>query len=320
MEPAADEWGGIASTRTIRGRTALGLACVVVIIALITAAAISKSGDPDLSVSEAILLGVVEGVTEYLPVSSTAHLAVVEHGLGLTSTVEGQRAADAYAVIIQIGAIAAVAGLYRARIVDLSTGLLVPRRPLRSPARALVAAFVPAAVIGFALGDAIQDRLFAIWPIVAAWAVGGVVLLSPRWTAPWGHRPFESLNSRDGLIIGLAQTLALWPGTSRSLVTILTALAIGFTLSAAVEFSFLLGLITLGAATGYQLLRDADVIVDQFGIVSTVAGVAAAAITAWAAVRWMVGYLEQHPLTIFGWYRLGAAAAVGVTALFTNVL
>ncbi len=312
----ADTELGAADNHTRRTRLLSFLA--VVIAAMVVVAAVTSAGDNKLSLGEAILLGIVEGVTEYLPVSSTAHLAVVQDALGLTSSNDGQRAADAYAIVIQIGAIAAVAGLYRNRLVSLSTALLRRRRASNSAAFALVAAFTPAAVIGLVFGDLIKDRLFSTWPIVAAWVVGAFALLWPRLTTPSGHRPFESLTIRDGLIIGLAQTLALWPGTSRSLVTILAALAVGLTLSAAVEFSFLLGLITLGAATAYQLFVDGEVILQQFGLFSTLAGITTAAATAWAAVRWMVGYLEKHPLAVFGYYRLCIAALVTVVAVLTS--
>lgn len=302
------------------GSTILLALAGVVVAAVVIVSAILQAGDTDLSLGEALLLGVVEGVTEYLPVSSTAHLAIMQDALGLTSTPNGQRAADAYAIVIQIGAIAAVLGLYRTRLVILSTALFGRHDAGRSAALALIAAFVPAAIIGLAFGDLIKDRLFSTWPIVAAWVIGGLALLWPRLTTPSGHRHFDSLTMRDGLIIGMAQALALWPGTSRSLVTILAALAVGLSLAAAVEFSFLLGLITLGSATGYQLLLDGDVILNEFGLASTLVGVVTAALTAWLAVRWMVSYLERHPLAIFGYYRLGVASVVAVVAAFTTVL
>lgn len=309
-----------AGTGAARNRRTPLFALVGVVVAAVIAAATLQAGDTDLSLGEAVLLGIVEGVTEYLPVSSTAHLAIVQDALGLTSTTNGQRAADAYAIVIQIGAIAAVLGLYRTRLVTLSTALLGRQDAGRSAAFALVAAFVPAAIIGLSFGDLIKDRLFSTWPIVAAWVIGGLALLWPRLTTPSGRRPFDSLTVRDGSIIGLAQALALWPGTSRSLVTILAALAVGLSLAAAVEFSFLLGLITLSSATGYQLLLDGDVILEEFGLASALVGVVTAAVTAWVAVRWMVSYLEHHRLAIFGYYRLGVAALVAAAAAFTAVL
>ncbi len=121
-------------------------------------------------------------------------------------------------------------------------------------------------------------------------------------------------------VIGLAQVLALWPGTSRSLVTIIAALAVGLSLPAAVEFSFLLGLVTLSAATGYELLNEGDTIVGAFGWTNSLVGIAAAAVTAWAAVRWMVSYLQRRPLSIFGMYRISAAFVVAFVALATGWL
>jgi undecaprenyl-diphosphatase len=301
-------------------RTTLLVLAGLVSCAAIVLAANANAGNSDLSLSEAMLLGLVEGVTEYLPVSSTAHLAIVQDALGLTSSVEGRRAADAYSIVIQVGAIAAVLGLYRTRVVTLSGAVIGRHDAGRSAALALVAAFAPAAIIGLTFSDLIKERLFSTWPIIAAWAIGALALLWPRLTTPSGRRTFESMTARDGLIVGISQSLALWPGTSRSLVTILAALAVGLSLAAAVEFSFLLGLITLGAATGYQLVADGGIIIDQFGLASAAVGIATAAITAWLAVRWMVDYLERHPLAIFGYYRLGLAALVTGVAAFTDVL
>jgi undecaprenyl-diphosphatase len=106
--------------------------------------------------------------------------------------------------------------------------------------------------------------------------------------------------------------VALWPGTSRSFVTILAALALGCSLTVAVEFSFLLGFVTLSAATGYELLKHGSTLVDHFGVLNPVIGVVFAGITAVIAVKWMVTYLERHPLTVFGWYRIGVGALVAV--------
>ncbi len=293
---------------------------VVALVAAVIVGAVLEAGDDQLSIPEAILLGLVEGLTEYLPVSSTAHLAVVQDLLGLTSTEESQAAADAYAIVIQVGAIAAVLGLYRTRVKSLISGVVGTDPDGRRLAMAVVAAFVPAAVAGLTLGDVIKDELFSTWPIVAAWIVGGVALLSGRLTLPRGTASLETLTVRGAAIIGFAQILALWPGTSRSLVTIIAALAIGLSLAAAVEFSFLLGLVTLGAATAYELLRDGQLIWDTFGFTNSLIGVIAAAVTAWVAVTWMVSYLQRRPLSIFGWYRIGIAGAVTVLALSTDLL
>lgn len=303
-----DQVGGAA--RAARGS-------VVVLAGLgLVAWAWAGTSDPGMSLGEATLLGIIEGLTEYLPVSSTGHLTVTQELLGITDTERGRQAANAYAVIIQAGAIAAVGFLYRAQFVHVLRSMTGSGTPHgRRLGAALAAGFVPAGIAGFLLGDLIKDRLFGIWPTVAAWAVGGVVLLVWSRHERSGTRPLDSIGARDGLLIGCAQVLALWPGTSRSLVTILGALALGFTLRAAVEFSFLLGFVTLGTATVYEALQSGSLVVDEFGWQAPALGFLAATLSAAAAVMWMLRYLERRGLGMFGWYRLGIAAVVGGLAL-----
>ncbi|MDH4117097.1 MAG: undecaprenyl-diphosphate phosphatase [Acidimicrobiia bacterium] len=287
-----------------------------IVIAVITALAVLEAGDVVMSVPEALLIGIVEGVTEFLPISSTGHLAVTEQLLGLTSTPEAKAAADAYAIVIQAGAIVAVLGLYRRRI-GTAIAAIAGRGPDVDAGRRLLAAliggFVPAAIVGLLFSDFIKENLFGLWPVVAAWIAGGVVILV--WKKAAGHRPLETLGLKQGLIIGIAQVAAVWPGTSRSLVTILAALALGYSMSAAVEFSFLLGLVTLGAATAYEALTSGDLIVSTFGIGAPAAGFAAAFVSAAVAVKWMVAYLRTRSLDVFGWYRIAVGILVGSLAL-----
>lgn len=284
--------------------------------ALLVALAAMEAGDTAMSIPEALLLGIVEGVTEFLPISSTGHLTVTQQLLGLTATEEAKAAADAYAIVIQAGAIVAVLGIYRVRVTTAVASIFGRGRDVDAGRRllaALIGGFVPAAIIGLALDDWIKERLFGIWPVVGAWIVGGVAIL--LWKNTGGHRPLETLGLREGLIIGAAQVLALWPGTSRSLVTILAALAIGYSMSAAVEFSFLLGLVTLGAATVYEALGSGAIIIDAFGLAAPVVGFVAAFVSAAIAVTWMVTYLQTKSLDIFGWYRIAIGVIVGGLAL-----
>lgn len=269
-----------------------------------------------LSIPQAILLGIVEGITEFLPVSSTGHLLVVGHLIDF-GTGDSKTAGDTYAVAIQFGAILAVAFLYRARLFSMLRGLAGSDAQGRSSLIALVTAFIPAAVLGVLAGDAIKDALFGPIPVMIAWAVGGVVLL--RWVPRGGTSELHELTVRMAFLIGIAQGIALWPGVSRSLVTLIAGLAVGLTLSAAIEFSFLLGLVTLSAATAFDLSKHGDELIDKFGVMTPMIGLVCAFITALIAVRWMVGYLNSKSLAIFGWYRLGAAAVCGVL-LLTNVL
>ncbi len=301
------------------GLVSLGLLVILALWGIV--GSVAKSGDALLSYPEAVLLGLVEGLTEYLPVSSTGHLAVVADLLGLTDTTMGKKASDAYVIAIQAGAIIAVLGIYRARIVSLFKALFGRDNESRSLLWALVGGFLPAAVIGLLLGDVVKEKLFGTGPIVAAWFVGGlVILLAQRRGLVGGSRPLESIGLREGLIIGVAQALALWPGVSRSLVTILAALLLGLTIGAAVEFSFLLGLITLGAATAYELLGSGSDIANQFGVAQVAVGLLVATISAAFAVAWMVDYLEKHSLAVFGWYRLGLALVVGGLMIGTTLL
>lgn len=270
-----------------------------------------QAAGAEMNVWKAVVLGAVEGVTEYLPISSTGHLVVTERLLGIGEDDATKDAADSFAIAIQFGAILAVLVLYRQRIWSMVRGLLgldpVGRRLLG----ALLVAFLPAVVIGVTLEKPIKDNLLSVGPIVAAWIVGGLVLL---WVAPRlrPDRPglhLTGIGWRQALIIGIAQVAAMWPGTSRSLVTILAALAVGTTLAAAVEFSFLLGLLTLGAATVYESATNGSVVIDAYGWVSPVVGLVVAFVAAVAAVRWMVTWLQTRSLAIFGWERIVVGAA-----------
>ena len=269
-----------------------------------------------LSIPEAIVLGIVEGITEFLPISSTGHLLFVQQLFGF-DTSEAERAADTYAIAIQFGAIIAVAFLYRGRIAQMCRGITGGSEDGRKLLSLLVAAFLPAAFLGVVFGDVIKDRLFGPIPIVVAWAVGGVFLLV--WTPQPRSGSLLDLSLKSALIIGFAQAIALWPGVSRALVTLVAALLVGLSMSAALEFSFLLGLATLTAASAYDLVRNGDELFDQFGVLAPALGLVAAFITAIIAVKWLVGYLASHSLRIFGWYRLGIAA-VGVVLLLTDAL
>jgi undecaprenyl-diphosphatase len=263
-----------------------------------------------LPIGHAVLLGVVEGVTEYLPVSSTGHLTVIQGILGLWRTPETKSAADAYAICIQAGAIIAVLLISFGRIKGMLRGILGRDREGLRLLGNLIVAFVPAAGIGFVLESRLKQYLFGIWPVAAAWLVGGVFILALlARKARADGKPLEGITWQTALVIGLAQILALWPGVSRSLVTIAGGLFLGLSMSAAVEFSFLLGLVTLGAATVYEGIKLGPEIVRAFGWVSPLVGVAVAAVAAFVAVRWMVSYLRTRSLAIFGWYRIAIAIA-----------
>ena len=260
---------------------------------------------------QALVLGLVEGLTEYLPVSSTGHLLLAQRLLGIDESA----ASNAYAICIQGGAIVAVLGLYRRRAGEVLRGLAGRSAEGRRLALHLAAAFLPAAVVGLAFDDAIEERLFGLWPITVAWALGGLaLLLVPRGGRPRSEeaaRGLEQLTPPRALAIGLLQCLAMWPGTSRSLVTILGGVLVGLRLSAAVEFSFLLGAVTLLAATAYEGVKEGEVMLTEYGWGVLLLGFVVAWVAAAASVKWMVAWLQSHGLALFGWYRLLLAAIVG---------
>jgi undecaprenyl-diphosphatase len=272
----------------------------------------SASGDA-LSFVQAVILGLVEGFTEFLPISSTGHLLVTARILDVGQHGAAKDAVKSYEIAIQAGAILAVLGLYRHRLATMVEGAVGRSVDGRRVLIGVVIAFVPAAIVGVLAEKIIKDLLFGVWPVVAAWVVGGVLILVLSRNGvlhPKGGLGLEQLTPRHALIIGAAQVLALWPGTSRSLVTIAAALLIGFSMAAAVEFSFLLGFLTLGAATAYQILQDGKTMIDAFGWFTPLVGLVVALLAAAASIKWMVGYLQRHDLSIFGWYRIAIAAVV----------
>jgi undecaprenyl-diphosphatase len=254
---------------------------------------------------QALILGLVEGITEYLPVSSTGHLLIAQRLLGIS---EGA-AANGYAIAIQAGAILAVLGLYRARVAGMVQGVFGRDAAGLKLALCIVVAFLPAAVFGVLFNSRIEENLFGVKPVIAAWVVGGVVILAlSGWIRSHREgRDLAHLGWQSALLIGLVQCLAMWPGTSRSLVTILAGLAVGLSMAAAVEFAFLLGVLTLTAATAYAGLKEGSGMVAAYGWTALIVGFAAAWISAALAVKWMVAWLNRHGLAFFAWWRFLAA-------------
>lgn len=285
----------------------------------------TTGGEGDLSLSDGVILGVVEGVTEYLPVSSTGHLLLTTHALGLTDTGVGKEAADAYVIVIQFGAILAVVVLYAPRLWSIVRGIAGRDPSGRRLALALVASVVPAVIIGV-LGEQLLKRyLFGLWPIAAAWLVGGAVILAVAWGDARRGRgsqdgaALEALTVRGAILVGLLQCVAMWPGISRSLATILGGRLAGLSTQAAVEYSFLLGFVTLTGASLFETAKQGGAIVATLGIVAPVAGVVVAFVAAALSIKWMVAYLNRHSLAVFGYYRI-ALAAVTATLLVGGVL
>lgn len=298
------------------------------------AKAATSTVESSMTAPKAAVLGIVEGLTEYLPISSTGHLLVASGLMGLGTSEADIKAANTYAIAIQFGAILAVAGLFWKRFRDMILGLVGRSDEGRHLLIILIVAFLPAAVLGFLFDDKIEEVLFSAWPIIGAWVVGGFGILylersgrirrsstdADGSDTTSGLDPDSGVARRDPLLeitvrqaalIGLIQCLAMWPGTSRSLAAILGALLVGTTMAAAVEFSFLLGFVTLSAASFYSVLKDGGNLVEQFGVINPLIGLFFAFISAVAAIKWMVSYLQRNDMSIFGWYRIVAA---GVTA------
>ncbi len=222
----------------------------------------------------------------------------------------------AFEVVIQAGALAAVLGLYRRQVAAMGRGLGGGDRQGRRLFLNLAVSFLPAAVAGLLWHGAIKASLFHVWPVVWALAAGGVLMIvADRWRSTSSGQALESLTWRQACGIGLAQCVALWPGTSRAMVTLLAGLWCGLSPTAAAEYSFLLALPTLGAATVLDLTRHGPALWRDVGPVSLACGYLAAGVVAALAIKGFIRYLTRHGLAVFGWYRLVLAAAVWIIAV-----
>jgi undecaprenyl-diphosphatase len=257
----------------------------------------------------AVLLGIVEGLTEYLPVSSTGHLILVSYFLG--SEGEGSKSFD---IVIQLGAILAVVVHYRALLAERVKGLVVGRRESIDLAIALAIAFVPAAAMGFLLRKTIKQRLFGPVPVAAALLVGGVLMIViERLRASRkieGAAGLDQVTPSRALYIGIGQCFSLWPGTSRSMCTIVAGQLAGLNTSTAAEFSFLLALPTLGAATLYEFYKGRGEIMGSVGASQLAIGMVVSFLVAWAVIAAFLRYLRHRGLEVFGYYRIVVAILV----------
>ncbi|QSA96093.1 undecaprenyl-diphosphate phosphatase [Methylococcus sp. EFPC2] len=258
----------------------------------------------------ALILGIVEGLTEFLPISSTGHLILAGDLLGFNSD-KGK----VFEIFIQSGAILAVCWEYRAKIYSVLRGLFSDRTSQRFVVN-LIIAFIPAAVLGLLFGKAVKAHLFSPVPVATAFIVGAFVIL---WAERREHvvriHSVDDLDWKDALKLGIAQTFALIPGTSRSGATIVGGLFFGLSRKAATEFSFFLAIPTLFAATAYDLYKHRDILsfddLDLFAV-----GFASAFVSAFLAVRGLLRYIVRHDFTAFAWYRIAFGVAVLVTAYF----
>jgi undecaprenyl-diphosphatase len=264
-----------------------------------TTATETEETRPRLSLFQALVLGVIEGATEYLPVSSTGHLLIAEHLMGMDADERQKEAADSLAICIQSGAILAVVMLYFGRIRQIVTGMLGKSPEGLKLLINLVIAFFPAAVLALVLKDWVKQHLFGVMPVAAAQFVGGLIIIGygvmTRKSSPDEGKEISDMSSGDALLIGSLQCLAFWPGFSRSLATILGCRFAKLKMMASVEFSFLLGLVK-------------DMIAD-YGLAMPLVSLVTAFVAAVLSVRFMVGALGKFGLTPFGYYRILLAIA-----------
>lgn len=264
--------------------------------------------------AKALVMGIVEGLTEFLPISSTGHLILAGQLLGF-NTPKGA----VFDIVIQTGAILAVIWEYRQRFLDVLKGMLTEARAQKFILNLLIA-FMPAAVLGLAVGKLVKQHLFHPIPVAMAFIIGGLIIL---WAERRQHtvtvREVDDMTWLDALKMGCAQTLALlFPGVSRSGATIIGGLFFGLSRKAATEFSFFLAVPTLIAAGAYQLYKERALLSsDDIGMFSV--GMLAAFLSAFACVRWFLRYVMTHDFTLFAWYRIAfgliviASSYMGIT-------
>jgi undecaprenyl-diphosphatase len=264
---------------------------------------------------KAFILGIVEGLTEFLPVSSTGHLILAADLMNLAD-----EKTKVFEIVIQAGAILAVCWEYRARLASTFAGITSDPVAQRFAINVFVA-FVPCAALAFLFNSAIKAVLFKPAPVALAFIVGGIIILfAERW---YKHREAHGISPRvesvdqmtwqDALKVGLAQCAALFPGMSRSGSTIIGGMFFGFSRKCVTEFTFYLAIPTLFAATVYSLWKARALLsvadLPMFGV-----GFIAAFVSAFIVVRWLIRYVSTHDFTIFAWYRIAFGLVILATA------
>jgi undecaprenyl-diphosphatase len=262
---------------------------------------------------KAVILGIVEGITEFLPISSTGHLIVAAQALNLEASLRGT-----FEIFIQIGAVVAVLVFYR-RELRLQAGRAFIDRGVQFFWLGVLLAFLPAAIVGFLFSDAIDAVLFNPTVVGLALIGGGILFLIferfmdiPPLDAAEPPNITPRVSLRQAFIVGLCQLLALIPGMSRSGMSILGGLMAGLNRQTATRFSFYLALPTLGVATLYSLVRDLDKVVDGGGQNLLLLGVGAlvSGVVAWWAIAWLLRYIANHNFIAFAWYRMAAGGLI----------
>jgi undecaprenyl-diphosphatase len=258
---------------------------------------------------KAVILGIVEGLTEFLPVSSTGHLLLLEHFFGFDDDAFGKT----FVVLIQLGAILAILSIYFQRLWAIAIGALTEPAPRRFILGVLIA-FLPAAIIGALLHSFIKGVLFNVWIVCTMLIIGGGVLLwvdrlklTPRYHDATGF-PLQTY-----LLIGLCQCLAMVPGVSRSGATIVSAMLLGADKRSAAEFSFFLAMPTMAGAFTYDLLKNWGQLGGSNWLI-VVVGFATSFVAAWIVVRMFLDYVSSHGFGLFAWWRIvvGALGLIGL--------
>ena len=257
---------------------------------------------------QALVLGVVEGLTEFLPISSTGHLIIAGQLLGFNDD-----KAKVFDVVIQSGAMLAIVWEYRVRFTSVLRRLPSDPAARRFVAN-LVVAFLPAAVLGLAFNKLIKEHLFFAVPVAIAFIVGGLIILwVDRRRAQTRVATVDDMTWSDALKVGIAQTFALIPGTSRSGSTIIGGMLFGLSRRAATEFSFFLAVPTLVAAGAYDLYKNRGLF-HAADLGPLAVGFVVSFIAAFLCVRWLLRYIVSHDFTLFAWYRIAFGAVVLATA------
>jgi len=253
----------------------------------------------DLIYWKALILGIVEGLTEFLPISSTGHLILVGDLLGFND-----ERGKVFEIVIQFAAILAVCWEYRTKLISVVSGLVQKQEAARRFLLNLFIAFLPAAFLGLLFASKIKQHLFAPVPVALAFIVGGLIIL---WAEKRDHKinvdTVDDMRWKDALKVGCAQTLALIPGTSRSGATIIGGLLFGLSRKAATEFSFFLAIPTLTAATLYEVVKYRSLFHAHDWWLFAVGG-AASFVSAFLCVRWLLRFISRHDFSAFAWYRI----------------
>jgi undecaprenyl-diphosphatase len=258
--------------------------------------------------AHALILGIVEGLTEFLPVSSTGHLIIVGGLLGFND-----EKGKVFELVIQTGAMLAVCWEFRARFLGVLRGLATDTTA-QGFVLNLIAAFMPAAIIGLAVGSVIKAHLFHAVPVAIALIIGGLVILwVERRERPVRIADVDRMTWRDALKVGFAQATALIPGVSRSGATIIGGMLFGLSRRAATEFSFFLAVPTLMAAGIYDLYKNRALLsADDIGLFGI--GTVTAFFSAFICIRWLMRYVATHDFRVFAWYRIGFGLFILVSA------